>query len=46
VNERKLDLCSRMDTPDQGPLERSIDAIIFQIPNNGLGSKAVTPTAA
>src|SRR5262249_6101593 len=46
MNERKLDHCSRMDTAHQGPLERSIDANIFQIPNNGLSSKAVTPTTA
>jgi hypothetical protein len=46
MNERKLDRCSRIDTADESTLERSVGANIFQIPNNGLSSKAVTPTAA
>jgi hypothetical protein len=46
MNERKLDRCSRIDTADESTLERSVGANIFQIPNNGLSSKAVTPTPA
>jgi hypothetical protein len=46
MNERKLDHGSRINTGDEGALERPIVANIFQIPNNGLSSKAVTPTTA
>jgi hypothetical protein len=46
MNERKLDHCSRIDTADESPLERSVGANIFEIPNHGLVSKPVTPSAA
>jgi hypothetical protein len=46
MNERKLDHCSRIDTADESPLECSVGANIFEIPNHGLVSKPITPSAA
>jgi hypothetical protein len=42
MNERKLDHCSRIDIADEGTLERSVGANTFEIPNDGLVSKAAT----
>ena len=46
MNERKLDHCSRIDAADEGTLERSVGANIFETLNDGLVSKPVTPCAA
>ena len=46
MNELKLDHCSRINTADEGTLERSVGSNIFEVPNYGLVSKAVTPSAA
>jgi hypothetical protein len=46
MHERKLDHGSRIDTADEGALERPVGASIFEIPNNGLVSKPVTRCAA
>ena len=45
MNERKLDHCSRIDAADEGTLERSVGANIFETLNDGLVSKPVTPSA-
>jgi hypothetical protein len=46
MTECKLDHCSRINTADEGALERSVGSNIFEIPKYGLVSKAVTPSAA
>ena len=46
MNELKLQHGSRINTADEGPLERSIGPKIFNIPNNGLVGEPVTPSAA
>jgi len=46
MNERKLDHRSRIDTADEGTFERSVGSGIFEIPNDGLISEPVTPSAA
>ena len=46
MNERKLDHCSRIDTADEGPLERSVGPNILEGPNDGLVSEPITPSAA
>jgi len=46
MNERKLDHCSRINSADEATLERSVGSDIFEMPDDGLISKAVTPSAA
>lgn len=46
MNERKLQHGSRINTADEGTLERSIGSNIFQSRNHSLVSKPVTPRAA
>jgi hypothetical protein len=46
MNERKLDHGSRIKTADEGTLEPSIGSYIFEMPDNGLVGKPLTPTAA
>ena len=46
MNERKLDHGSRINTADEGTLERSVGPNMFEILNDGLVSKPVTPGAA
>jgi len=46
MNERKLDHGSRINTADEGTLERSVRPSIFETINDGLVSKPVTPSAA
>src|SRR5215831_9008508 len=46
MNEHKLQHGSRINTADEGPLERSVGANIFERLNDGLVSKPVTPSAA
>jgi hypothetical protein len=46
MNERKLDHGSRINTADEGTLERSVGSNVFEIVNDGLVSKPITPTAA
>jgi hypothetical protein len=46
MNERKLDHCSRIDTADEGTLERSIGSNIFERLDDGLVSKPIAPSAA
>ena len=46
MNERKFEQGSRINTADEGTLERSVGAGIFKILNDGLVSKPVTPSAA
>jgi hypothetical protein len=46
MNERKFEHGSRINTADEGALERSVAAGIFKILNDGLVSKPVTPSAA
>jgi hypothetical protein len=46
MNERKFDHESRIDTADEGTLERSVGSNIFESFNDGLFSKPVTPSAA
>ena len=46
MNERKLDHGSRINTADEGTLERSVGSNIFETLNDGLVSKPVTPCAA
>jgi len=46
MNERKLDHGSRINTTDEGTLERSIGASIFEILNDGLVGKPAAPSAA
>jgi hypothetical protein len=46
MTERKLDHGSRINTADEGTLERSVGSGIFEIPNDSLISEPVTPSAA
>ena len=46
MNERKLDHGSRIDTADEGTLERSVGPNIFESLDDGLVSKPITPSAA
>jgi hypothetical protein len=46
MNERKFNHGSRTDTADEGTLERSVGPSIFEISNDGLASKPVTPSAS
>jgi hypothetical protein len=46
VSERKLDHGSRINTGDEGALECPVRSDIFEMPDDGLVSKAVTPSAA
>jgi hypothetical protein len=46
MNERKLDHGSRINTADEGALERSVGSNIFKSLSHGLVSKPVTPSAA
>jgi hypothetical protein len=46
MNERKLDRCSRINAADEDALERSVRPNVFEILNDGLVSKPVTPSAA
>jgi hypothetical protein len=46
MNERKLDHWSRINTADEGTLERAVGSNIFENLNDGLVSKPVTPRAA
>jgi hypothetical protein len=46
MNERKLQHRSRIDAADEGTLERSVGPNFFNVPNNGLVGKPVTPNAA
>ena len=46
MNERKLDHGSRINAADEDTLERSVGSNMFEILNDGLVSKPVTPGAA
>jgi hypothetical protein len=46
MNERKFDHGSRINTADEGTLERSVGPSIFESLDDGLVSKPVTPSAA
>ena len=46
MNELELDRGARINTADEGTLERSVGANTFEILNDGLVSKPVTPSAA
>jgi len=46
MNERKLQHGSRINTADEGTLERAVGSNIFENLNDGLVSKPVTPRAA
>jgi hypothetical protein len=46
MNERKLDHGSRINTADEDTLERSVGSNVFEIANDGLVSKPITPSAA
>jgi hypothetical protein len=46
MNEHKLQHGSRINTGDKGALERSVGLGIVEIPNHGLISEPVTPSAA
>jgi len=46
MNEREFDHGSRINTADEGTLERSVGPNMFEILNDGLVSKPVTPCAA
>jgi len=46
MNERKLDHGSRINTADEDTLERSVGSNMFEILNDCLVSKPVTPSAA
>ena len=46
MNELKLDHCPRINTADEGTLERSVGLDIFENLNDGLVSKPLTPSAA
>jgi hypothetical protein len=46
MNERKFDYGSRINSADEGPLERSVGSNIFENLNDSLVSKPVTPSAA
>jgi hypothetical protein len=46
MNERKLQHGSGIDAADESTLKRSVGSNIFDIPNDGLVSKTITPGAA
>jgi hypothetical protein len=46
MNERKLQHGSRINTADEDTLERSVGSNVFEIVNDGLVSKPITPSAA
>jgi hypothetical protein len=46
MTERELEHGSRINTADEGTLERSVGSNIFESFNDGLVSKPVTPRAA
>ena len=46
MNERELEHRSRINTADEGTLERSVVPNILDISNDGLVGEAVTPSAA
>jgi len=46
MNERKLDHGSRINAADEDTLERSVGSNMFEILNDGLVSKPITPSAA
>ena len=46
MNERKFEQGSRINTADEGTLERSVGLNIFETLNDGLVSKPITPCAA
>ena len=46
MNKLKLDHGPRINTADEATLERSVAPKMFEILNDGLVSKPVTPTAA
>jgi hypothetical protein len=46
MNERKLEHGSRINTGDEGTLERSVGSNIFEMPDDSLVGKPVTPSAA
>jgi hypothetical protein len=46
MNERKLDHWSRINTADEGTLERSVGSNIFETLNDGLVSKPIAPGVA
>jgi hypothetical protein len=46
MTERKLDHGSRINTADEGTLERSVGSNVFETANDGLVSKPIAPSAA
>jgi hypothetical protein len=46
MNERKLEHGSRINTGDEGTLERAVGSNIFEMSDDGLVGKPVTPSAA
>jgi hypothetical protein len=46
MTERELEHGSRINTADEGTLERAVRSNILEIPNDGLISEPVTPSAA
>jgi len=45
MSECKLEYGSRINTADEGALERSVGSSIFEMPDDSLISKPVTPSA-
>ena len=46
MKERKLDRCSRINTADEGTLERSVVPNIFEVLSDCLVGEPLTPAAA
>jgi hypothetical protein len=46
MNERKVDHGSRINTADEGTLERSVGPSIFESLNDGLVGEPIAPSAA
>jgi hypothetical protein len=46
MNERKFDHGSRINIADEGALECSVGANMFESPNDGLVGEPITPSAA
>jgi hypothetical protein len=46
MNELELDRGSRINSADEGTLERSVGSNMFESRNDGLVSKPITPSAA
>ena len=46
MKERKLDRCSRINTADEGTLERSVVPNIFEVLSDCLVGEPITPDAA